>query len=67
MCIRDRLSNGWGELLLKPVRKVVEQRAMSLNKEVKIVQAQLGDKAGVIGAAEMALSLPDLTQNATRW
>ncbi|MFY9174520.1 MAG: ROK family protein [Peptococcia bacterium] len=61
------LSNGWGELLLKPVRKVVEQRAMSLNKEVKIVQAQLGDKAGVIGAAEMALSLPDLTQNATRW
>jgi glucokinase len=41
-----------GELLLKPARQVVEQRALPLCAgTVRIVTAELGDDAGVLGAA----------------
>jgi glucokinase len=41
-----------GEILFKPVRKKVKEKAMSIpGKEVKIVKAALGENAGIIGAA----------------
>jgi glucokinase len=41
-----------GELLLKPARQVVRQRAFPLcTSAVRIVTAELGDDAGVLGAA----------------
>lgn len=41
-----------GDMLLEPARKVVEESALSLpSKTVRIVQARLGDDAGVVGAA----------------
>lgn len=41
-----------GEWLFRPLRKTVEKRAMSLPaREVQILPAQLGEDAGVIGAA----------------
>lgn len=40
-----------GELLLKPTRKVVKQRAFELPAgRVRIVRSRLGDTAGIIGA-----------------
>lgn len=48
------VSEGWGDLLLEPLREEVKRRAMSLNKQVVIQQAQLGEQAGVIGAATLA-------------
>ncbi|MGI9860806.1 ROK family protein [Moorella naiadis] len=45
---------GAGELLLAPVRRVVRERAMPLNREVEIVAAELGDLAGATGAAAIA-------------
>ncbi len=45
-----------GDLLLAPVRQVVKERAFQLPAEaVRIVPAQLGDDAGVFGAAIFAL------------
>jgi len=45
-----------GELLLKPAREVVLKRAFRLPAQaVSIVPSQLGDDAGVIGAAVFAL------------
>ncbi len=45
-----------GDLLLNPVRQVVRERAFSLSaRAVRIVPAQLGDDAGVLGAAIFAL------------
>jgi glucokinase len=47
-----------GELLLEPARQVVRERAFRLAAgAVHIVQAQLGDDGGVLGAAAFALSL----------
>ncbi len=41
-----------GELLLEPIRKTIEERAMPIQKEaVKVVPAQLANAAGVIGAS----------------
>lgn len=48
------VTSGMGEMLLSPVRKVVNERAMSLNSQVVIKQAQLGERAGAIGAAHLA-------------
>jgi glucokinase len=47
-----------GELLLEPARQVVRERAFKLAAGVvRIVPAQLGEDAGVLGAAVFALSL----------
>ncbi len=48
------VSMGWGEMLLDPVREIVQSRAFSLNKRVIVKQAHLGEKAGVLGAACLA-------------
>ncbi|MBC7326351.1 MAG: ROK family protein [Moorella sp. (in: Bacteria)] len=45
---------GAGELLLEPVRRVVREQAMPLNREVEIVAAELGERAGATGAAAIA-------------
>jgi len=45
-----------GDLLLEPVREKVKERAFPfLAKEVRIVPAQLGNDAGIFGAAAFAL------------
>jgi glucokinase len=44
-----------GDLLLEPARRVVRERAFQLSAQaVRIVPAQLGDNAGVLGAAVFA-------------
>jgi glucokinase len=44
-----------GDLLLAPARQVVQERAFQLSAQaVRIVPAQLGDEAGVLGAATFA-------------
>jgi len=44
-----------GDLLLNPARQVVRERAFQLSAQaVRIVPAQLGDDAGVLGAAVFA-------------
>ena len=44
-----------GDLLLEPARQVVKERAFRLSAQaVRIVPAQLGDDAGVLGAAVFA-------------
>ncbi len=44
-----------GDLLLNPARQVVRERAFALSAQaVQIVPAQLGDDAGVLGAAVLA-------------
>lgn len=46
-----------GDLLLEPARQVVRERAFRLlSQAVRIVPAQLGDDAGVFGAAAFAFS-----------
>jgi len=48
-----------GDLLLEPARQVVRERAFQLPAEVaRIVSAQLGDDAGVLGAAIFARQPP---------
>ena len=48
-----------GDLLLNPARQVVKERAFQLSAGVvRIVPAQLGDDAGVLGAAIFARQLP---------
>jgi len=45
-----------GDLLLDPVRQMVKERAFQLSAQaVRIVPAQLGDNAGLLGAAVFAL------------
>lgn len=44
---------GLGEMLLAPVRECVKKWSMPFNKGVEIVPAQLGEKAGALGAAEV--------------
>ncbi|RWF61142.1 MAG: ROK family protein, partial [Mesorhizobium sp.] len=48
------LSNGF-DLLAPTIRATVEQRAMLAYRDVPIVPAQLGDRAGLIGAASLIL------------
>ncbi|CAA7600014.1 ROK family [Acididesulfobacillus acetoxydans] len=51
-----------GESLLAPAREIVRMRAMAyVANRVKIVPAQLGDLAGVIGAA--SLGMPDVSES----
>ncbi|WP_292265978.1 ROK family protein, partial [Mesorhizobium sp.] len=48
------LANGF-DLLAPTIRATVEQRAMLAYRDVPIVPAQLGDRAGLIGAASLIL------------
>jgi glucokinase len=48
------LSNGF-DLLAPSIRTVVQQRAMPAYRDVPIVRAELGDRAGLIGAASLIL------------
>jgi glucokinase len=48
------LANGF-DLLAPTIRAVVAERAMPAYRDVPIVSAQLGDKAGLIGAASLIL------------
>ena len=51
-----------GDLLLEPARQVVRERAFQLSAGlVRIVPAQLGDDAGVLGAAVFALQQKNKT------
>lgn len=48
-----------GDLLLGPVRRAVAERTMSwLHEVVRIVPAQLGEHAGILGAVAVALDGP---------
>ena len=43
-----------GELLLKPIRQTIKERAMAVpNGAVKILKAELGNDAGIVGAAAL--------------
>ncbi len=45
-----------GDLLLEPARKVVQERAFRISSQaVRIVTAELGNEAGILGAAVFAL------------
>ena len=44
-----------GELLLDPAREELRRRALPPMNETPVVAAQMGNDAGMIGAAEMAL------------
>ncbi|ESX96451.1 glucokinase [Mesorhizobium sp. L103C119B0] len=48
------LSNGF-DLLAPSIRAVIQQRAMPAYRDVPVVQAELGDRAGLIGAASLIL------------
>ncbi|MET3581292.1 glucokinase [Mesorhizobium robiniae] len=48
------LANGF-DLLAPEIRATVEQRAMPAYRDVPIVPAELGDRAGLIGAASLIL------------
>ena len=48
------LANGF-DLLAPSIRAVVQQRAMPAYRDVPIVQAELGDHAGLVGAASLIL------------
>ncbi|WP_406677988.1 ROK family protein [Moorella sp. ACPs] len=58
---------GAGELLLEPVRRAVRERAMPLNREVEIVTAELGERAGAIGAAALARQEFILGEGRSKW
>ncbi len=46
-----------GKLILDPMMKTIQERALAVSlHDVKIVRAKLGEEAGVIGAAMLALS-----------
>ena len=46
-----------GELLLRPARAMVLERALEPNRDmVRIVPAQFGAEAGMLGGAVLALS-----------
>ena len=52
LCVGGGISNQ-GEVLLAPVRKILEQEdyARNSSRQCRLVQAQLGNDAGVIGAS----------------
>ena len=39
------------DILLDPIRETIAKRAMTIQKNVQVVPAQLGNTAGVIGAS----------------
>jgi glucokinase len=44
-----------GELLLEPIRRTIQERIFVMPKErITVVQAQLGDEAGILGSATWA-------------
>jgi glucokinase len=45
---------GAGDLLLDPARRVLRERALPPNREAPVLAAELGEDAGMIGAAAMA-------------
>jgi len=49
------VSNHAGELLISPIREIIHKRALPLTRKVDVVRAKLGEKAGLIGAASLAL------------
>lgn len=53
------LSNAF-DLLQGGIQAVVQQRAMSAYRDVAILRAELGAKAGLVGAAALAFSQADL-------
>jgi len=53
------VSNHAGELLISPIREIVHKRALPLTRKVDVVRAKLGEKAGLIGAASLALDYVD--------
>ncbi|WP_292262415.1 ROK family protein, partial [Mesorhizobium sp.] len=48
------LANGF-DLLAPGIRATVEERAMQAYRDVPIVPAELGDRAGLVGAASLIL------------
>jgi len=42
-----------GELLIRPIREIVDTYALPGGRDVKIARATLGDKAGVVGASAL--------------
>ena len=40
-----------GDILLDPIKETIAKRAMTIQREVQVVPAQLGNTAGVIGAS----------------
>ena len=48
------LSNGF-DLLAPGLRATIEARAMQAYRDVPIVPAELGDRAGLVGAASLIL------------
>ena len=44
-----------GDLLLEPARRELRKRALPPMNETPVLEAQMGNDAGMIGAAEMAL------------
>jgi len=53
------VSNHAGELLISPIREIIHKRALPLTRKVEVVRAKLGEKAGLIGAASLALDYVD--------
>jgi glucokinase len=52
-----------GELLLEPIRRTIQERIFVMPKErIKIVQAELGDEAGILGSAIWAQIKIDQTK-----
>jgi glucokinase len=53
-----------GDMLLKPARKVLKERAFQLPAQTAhIVRARLGSNAGIIGAAAYVFDQQDETKN----
>ena len=48
------LSNGF-DLLAPGIRATIDQRAMAAYRDVPVVRAELGDRAGLVGAASLIL------------
>ena len=48
------LSNGF-DLLAPGIRTTIDQRAMAAYRDVPVVRAELGDRAGLVGAASLIL------------
>jgi glucokinase len=52
-----------GELLLEPIRRTIQERIFVMPKErIKVVQAELGDEAGILGSATWAQIREDQTK-----
>ena len=59
---------GAGELLLRPARAVVGQRALRPSRDgVRIVPARFGDEAGLVGAGLAAFEVAEGEEGGKRW